>query len=431
MISVMEFGSLVDRKLTAHAADCSPGSGGGPLEELSDDEYREAVAMLFEFRRTRRRFPEHRLDVMCALFEFLGDIGSDPAAERIALQRCGEHWRTSETWRREIAADGSCAAWLALAKQHEAAGRQLEANAALAIACWLDPEAERAAAALVRNRDPVLLPRRMREQPLPGFRDHDPGERHHLMWTMRRGCGMDVPSMIAYACDENFWVRGAAYRSLGLQPYLAVVPVLLDALLDPHPYSRERAAESLGWVSAPQAVRPLHDLAERDESPHVRLAAELAAQRIVGYWTYYGEWTAILRDRRRTYAVARDAASRGLGRAALTHFGFPPDDPALAAEHRALIDDLRRFAVTEPPREPAVRPVTRRHIAKEVEQAIFTADPFRERDDMLALYAVSKQRRNAERAIALVGAPGALGWNARRALRALRLPRAAGGGAAH
>ena len=238
--------------------------------------------------------------------------------------------------------------------------------------------------------------------------------------------------MIAYACDENFWVRGAVYRSLGLQPYLAVVPVLLDALGDPHPYARERAAESLGWTGAPQAVKPLQDLAKHDESPHVRLAAELAVQLIVGYWTYYGEWTTIPRDPRRVYAVARDAASRGLGRAALYLLGgaalyyhcvYYPDDPSLAAEYRALLQELRRFAVTEPPREPATHPVTRSQIAQEVEQAILAADPHRERDDILALYAVSKQRRNAERAITLADAPGALGWSARRALRALRLPR--------
>lgn len=432
MISVTEFGSLVDRKLATHAADHQPWPGGiWPLEDLSDDEYREAVALLFESRRTQRRPPAHRLDLMLALLEYLGEIDASPAAERIALQRCGEHRRTSETWRREIAAGGSSAAWLALAAQHEAAGRQLEASAQLAIACWLDPDAEPAAAELVSRRDPALVPHRMREQPLPGFRNHDPAQRHFLIWNMRRGCRIDVPSMIAYACDENFWVRGTAYRSLGLQPYLAVVPVLLDGLLDPHPHARERAAESLGWTCAPQAVQPLRDLAEYDESPHVRLAAELAAQRIVAYWTYYGEWTAILRDRRRAHAVARDAASRGLGRAALAHVGrpgLPPDDPSVAAEHRALLADLRCFAVTEPPREPATHPVTRGHVARKVEQAILAADPLCELDPMLALYAVSKQRRNPERAIAVVDAPGALGWNARRALRALRLPRTASPG---
>ncbi len=440
MFSVTEFGALVDRKLATHAEDHRPWPDGiWPVEELSDDQYREAVARLFEHKRTgRRELIEHSLDSMLTLFQYLGGIGAaDPrdrgsaeflcelaAAERIALQRCGEHRITSDTWRREMTADGSSAAWLVLGKEHEAAGRQLQASAALAAACWLDPGAERAAAEVVRSRHPARLPRCMREQPLPGFRDHDVDGRHLLVWSMRRHGRADIPSMIAYACDENFWIRGAMYRSLGLQPYLAVVPVLLDALSDPHAYPRERAVESLGWTAAPQAVQPLQDLAARDESPHVRLAAELAVQRIVGYWTYYGEWTAILRDPRRAYAVARDAASRGLGRAALCHFGPSPGDPSLAAEHRALLDDLQRFAVTEPPREPATRPVARSHVAREVEQAILAADPLREPDDMLALYAVSKQRRNAERAIALAGAPGALGWNARRALRALRLPRA-------
>ena len=60
-------------------------------------------------------------------------------------------------------------------------------------------------------------------------------------------------------------------------------------------------------------------------------------------------------------------------------------------------------------------------VAQEFEHALLQIDPEREPDDMLALYAVSKHRRNAERALALAANTGPLGWNARRALRALRL----------
>jgi hypothetical protein len=61
--------------------------------------------------------------------------------------------------------------------------------------------------------------------------------------------------------------------------------------------------------------------------------------------------------------------------------------------------------------------------AKEIEAVVAQTDPDHEPDDVMALYAVSKHHRGIARAADLATAPGAIGWNARRAMRALLLPR--------
>lgn len=415
-----ELEALVEHKLATHGEDRRPWPEEGFEWPISEREFRELVEWTVAWKR--RGGPVLDDDHDDVRFDFLvhmrvswrglrdEDRGTEAHERRlaggahIAMQRYREHVTSSETWRRELAAGERGDRWLALGAAYEAAGRQLQASAALAAARWLDPTTASASAAIERARDPDAFPPALRGQLQPGFRDLPLLHRHWEAWAMKLSGRLDVPSMIAYACDESFWVRGALYRSLGLQPYLAVAPVLRDGLSDPHPFARSRAAEALGWTVSPTALEPLQQLARDDPSSGVRWAAELAVQQIVGYWLYYGEWEAILYDGDRRDHVARELTARGLGRFAIDvrdrprrEAGAPPD----------------------PTDEPSVR---FRGTAPEVaEAAILGADPVTEPDDMLALYAVSKHRRNAERALALASAPGALGWNARRALRALRL----------
>ncbi|HEX4417041.1 MAG TPA: HEAT repeat domain-containing protein [Kofleriaceae bacterium] len=398
----------------------------------------------------RERQGELLLELHCHLGRIWRLVAPDPTDETaldqnfawgmaIAIQRYRDHYVTSETWRRELAAI-DCSdyrpsdhwrsdrwrsdRWLALAAEHEAAGHLFRTNAALAAARWLDPgpRTATAAAEITRGRCAAPVPPRLRDQPKPGFRDAKLHDRHWRAWEMKEVV-LDVPSLIAYACDENFWVRARIYRSLGQQPMIAAVPVLVEGLLDPHPFARAQAARSLGWIGAPVALDSLHQLAGDDPSADVRRAARQAAERIVGYWLFYGEHEAIAaRSPRGRFEWLRQLAAHDLGGLADELLSWDPDAGIPRPDHDALANDLRPFSLAPRPGHPYHEYSSYFCEAEAFEADVARTDPEREPDDMLALYAVSKHGRCAARAADLATAPGAIGWNARRALRALRLP---------
>lgn len=88
----------------------------------------------------------------------------------------------------------------------------------------------------------------------------------------------------------------------------------------------------------------------------------------------------------------------------------------------ALVHDLEPFSYAHGPGLPIHGYSSYFHEAKAFEAAVARCDPAREPDDMMALYAVSKHQQCTARASDLATAPGATGWNARRALRALPDP---------
>jgi hypothetical protein len=457
MMTEADLGVLIEAKLRVHvrgmrpvhAMESSLGLGFGdpmPIESY--------CALLRILRRRINPGPtsdsnRHQLDELTEqqqdlcrqLHVGLGDIWSlaarpppdEETAERnlaygltIAVQRYQDFFVSSEAWRQELAAIDRSERWLALAIAHEAAGRHYQANAALAAAQWLDlpaPAAARTAAAvaeLVRTRDPAL-PDGLRGRPLPGFRGETAHRRHWLASDMKADGMLAVPSLIAYACDENFWVRARIYRSLGQQPMVAAVPVLAEGLLDPHPFARAQAARSLGWIAAPFAVDRLRQLAVDDPSPEVRRSARQAVERIGAYWVLYGEPRPDYPELPRWYfETARRLASAGLLGAAHEHLDFQHEPGVDRVAYDAFIRDLEPFSY-------ACRAYLEYSSyfgeANQFEAAVACCDPARESDEMMALYAVSKHGQRVSRAADLVTAPGAIGWNARRALRALRLPR--------
>ncbi len=211
------------------------------------------------------------------------------------------------------------------------------------------------------------------------------------------------------------------YRSLGQQPMVAAVHALLDGLADPHPFARAQAARSLGWIGAPVGVDQLSQIAgSEDSSFELRRAARQAVERITAYWLLYGEPRPCATDVARwRFETAQQLASRGLPRAACDFLDEDPDPSIDRGAHRALSCDLRAFVL-----EPyGATLVDHEREAQEIEAVVAQTDPDHELDDMMALYAVSKHHRGVGRAADLATAPGAIGWNARRALRALLLPR--------
>lgn len=433
--SPSELWALVDDKLREGAWDLRPRPGGHPFhndgsEHASFDEYREQVIHRLEQQHERRleelRNPPHRHLIRIAARQYgSGDALDGKPVERkladdvfFALQSYRARYITAETWHREIAALDRADAWLALAAQHEAAGRLLQANAALATARWLDPATADSAAEIVRDRRTESLPDRLLEQPQPGFRARRLADRHWRAWAMKPP--VDLPSLVAYACDENFSVRARIYRSLGQQSLVAAVPVLRDALHDPDDFARAQAVRSLGWIGEPTSFERLLRLAGEDPSAEVRRTALLACQRIAGYWRFYGEWRTIVHSRR-LFDVARELASAGLGGFANDLVEWELCGAMSGDDHDAIRSELEPFSLAGDPTELARRYDYHFAAASELEGAIARADPEREPDLMRALYAASKQQVMPSRLADLVTAPEPLAWNARRALRALRL----------
>lgn len=404
----------------------------GPEHE-SFDEYRARVIGWLEQRHERRlaelRDPPHRHLIRIASRQYgFGDALDGKPVERkladdvfLALQGHRARYITAETWRREIAALDRADAWLALAEQHEAAGRLLQSSAALATARWLDPATADPAADIVRGRRAECLPDRLLEQPQPGFRTRRLADRHWRAWDMKNHGAVDLPSLAAYACDESFSVRARIYRSLGQQSLVAAVPVLREALHDPDDFARAQAVRSLGWIGEPTSFDRLLQLAGDDSSAEVRRSALLACQRIAGYWRFYGEWRTIIRRPRRLFEVARELASAGLGGFAndLIEWGMHAD--ISDDERHAIRCELEPFSLAGDHSDLARRYDYHFRAASELEAAIARADPAHEPDVMLALHAASKQHVMSPRIADLVTAPEPIGWNARRALRALHL----------
>jgi HEAT repeat protein len=243
---------------------------------------------------------------------------SPPAAEQAArdavflkIQAWRHDWLDARRWRQCLDAFDSWEGWLTLAEAWERDGRVVAANAAIAAARWLDPEAgEERILRLLGNRA-VDLPARLRAQPDSIFRTREFRDRHWHAWEMKNYAHLDLPSLIAFESDENFSIRTRVYRSLGQRPHPASIQVLQEATFDPHPFARAQAARSLGWCAAPTALDRLDEL-KRDPDAQVRRAAEQAGQRIVGYWLYFGEWASIMADSGRLSEVIDDLLHRNL-----------------------------------------------------------------------------------------------------------------------
>jgi hypothetical protein len=449
MMTEAELGVLIGAKLSAHARGTRPehtieSSLGLSLRDpMPIESYCRLLRILKRnWQHQQDELTEQEYEICLQLHVGLGRIWhlvaappSDGEADErnfasgltIALQRYHDFFVSSEVWRHELEAIDRSDRWLALAIEHEAAGRHYQANAALAAAQWLDlpePAAARTAAAaaeVVRSRDPAL-PERLRGQPIPGFRGETAHARHGFSWDMKTRGMLAVPSLIAYACDENFWVRARIYRSLGQQPMVASVPVLAEGLLDPHPFARAQAARSLGWIATPFAVDRLRQLTADDPSSDVRRSARQAVERIGAYWVLYGEPRPPDPELPRwSFDTARRLASLGLMGAAHEHLCWPPSGGVERIAYDALEHDLKPFSYVARAGVPRHEYSSYFGEAKAFEVEVARCDPARESDEMMALYAVSKHGQCLSRAADLATAPGAIGWNARRALRALRL----------
>ena len=198
---------------------------------------------------------------------------------------------------------------------------------------------------------------------------------------------------------------------------LALAPVFDD----PDDFARAQAVRSLGWIGEPTSFDRLLGMVADDRSAEVRRSALLACQRIAGYWMFYGEWRAIVRQPRRLLEVVRQLAASGLGGFAHDLVQWNRPDSGSRDEYEAFRSELGPLSVAGDPSDPARRYAYHFRAAGELEDAIARADPVREPDDMLALHAASKQAVMSPRVTELAAAPGPIGWNARRALRALRL----------
>jgi hypothetical protein len=424
-ITDAEVEALVHTRLAAYPGDHRLYQNHIPRKPLTFDAYRDAVVAEMERRRERkleelRDPPSPRLlRIVSWQYGFTAALDGKGVERGLAdgifleLQRFDAGYLSSDVWRRQMIHTAD--SWLGLAADHEGRARLIEANAALAAATWLDPDLTHRADEIRAARPHDRLPDRLVEQPRPGFRATGWGHRHWLAWDMKNYGRLDVPSLIAYACDENFSVRARIYRSLGQQPHAAAVPVLREGTLDPHPFARAQACRALGWISDPTVVGRLREVATRDRSPDVRRAAVQAFQRIVGYWTFYGEWPALVKDREGLSDRLAELPAKGLG-----HFAYELQPTAW--QRPELQRALKRYALAPPRDDPARAYHHHFTEAGALEARYLAADPRTEPDEMIALYAISKQRALSDRVVDRLAEPGPVGWNARRAIRALALP---------
>lgn len=405
---------LVAEKLAAHPGESFVFAGRDPLppDAPGFEAYRDAVVAEMTRRLGAKlqslRTPPPPGAITLKSWQYgLTDATDDEAAARsfhdgvfLRLQQFRDGWLSSERWRESLDAFDRPDRWLALARAREAEGWLVEANACFAAARWLDPTVEPAIAELTAARDP-RLPRRFLDQPLADYPARPFADRHWRAWDMKNYGRLDLPTLLRWECDPNFSIRARIYRSLGQQPHPAAIQALREGTSDPHPFARAQAVRSLGWCADPSSVDHLRRLASDDPHPEVRRTAAKSAERITAFWLYYGEWTAIARDRRRCLAAAQALADRGLPIAAFevtVRFGNAGtgDDPAIDA----LSDALEAHV---PARGFAEREQSYGHWFAEAREIERAGAP-----DM-----------SFEAAVAEADAPGAAGFAARRTLRRL------------
>jgi HEAT repeat protein len=273
------------------------------------------------------------------------DAASSPEADRalcdalfLALQAYPPDYRSSADWRAGLEALDQPARWLAHAGRAEAAGRLVEANAAIAAARWLDPAAD--AAEILAAREVDGLPARFAAQPDASYAALPLGKRHWRAWDMKNYGLLDLPTLIAHACDASFSIRTRIYRSLGQQPHPAAIQVLQEGTLDPHWFARAQAVRSLGWIRDPSFIDRLRTIALRDGNAEVRRTARLALERIVGYWRCHGEWNEIAGAPARALDVIRALVADGMA-------GFAGDLASILDVHLSEADERAIFGPDE------------------------------------------------------------------------------------
>ncbi|WP_434421614.1 HEAT repeat domain-containing protein [Nannocystis pusilla] len=343
----MDLRALVEDRLAAHPGDALWFTQGYPLRDpfLSYETYRARVAGETA-RKLAKDWPDvprpERATIESWDRPYDGDerLRGMAGAVYLRLQMYGGDggpWLSSARWREYLAALESPERWLAAGRAREAEGWTIEANACFAAARWLAPGCASEIAASVAAR-PAGLPQLVLNQPLADFPQMKFRARHSQAWSMKTAGRLYIPSLLRWECDPNFSVRARIYRSLGQRPHPAAIAALREGTDDPHPFARAQAVRSLGWCADPTFVHRLRELAVADPHADVRRTAAKAVQRIVGYWTWYGEWSTIAASKARTVAVVHAAAAAGLPAFAyeLAFRSGWVDDDALAGFTEAL-----------------------------------------------------------------------------------------------
>jgi hypothetical protein len=195
---------------------------------------------------------------------------------------------------------------------------------------------------------------------------------------------------------------------------------------DPHFFARAQAIRSLGWVTDPTFIDELHRIRAHDASREVKRTAAKALQRIIGYWMYFGEWEALALFSARALETAHDLAARGLPSFAfevlLRFEGESPASEKLAEELEPLAlaselgDESRYYFHFKEAAELDQRLAER----SDVDLRRLLGSPT-EDDRMEGLYLAT--RRGDHDLVPLIrpltSESGAIGWNARRAMRRL------------
>jgi hypothetical protein len=294
-----------------------------PQPELAFEAHRDAVvaAMTRQLGRTQQslRTPPDPALLRIQSWQYgFTDAPDDDGATRsfrdgvfLGLQGYRGDHLSSQRWRDYLAAFDRPELWLLRGREREEEGWLIEANACFAAARWLDPAVEPEIAELLGARDP-RLPRRLLAQPDTAFPTRPFHKRHWCAWDMKNYGRLDLPTLLRWACDRNFSVRTRIYRSLGQRPHPAAIQALHEGTHDPHPFARAQAVRSLGWCADPTHLAGLRHLAADDPHPDVRRSAAKAVERILGFWTFYGEWNAIAASSQRLLAAARELADLGL-----------------------------------------------------------------------------------------------------------------------
>ncbi len=412
----MRLRELVLEKLAAHEGESFLFSGYTrfPRTDLSFEAHRDAVVAdmarrLGAKQQSLRAPPDPRLiSIKSWQFGFSAADDDDGAARSfrdgvfLGLQNYRGGYLSSQRWQSYLAAFDRPGRWVELGQALEHEGWLIEANACFAAARWLDPTREPAIAAITGARDPGL-PRRLRDQPATDYPALPFHERHWRAWDMKNYGHLDLPTLLRWECDHNFSIRTRIYRSLGQRPHPAAIQALQEAMHDPHPFARAQAVRSLGWCADPTGVGSLRSLATEDPHPEVRRTAAKAIERIVGFWTFFGEWNAIATSPERTLAAARQLAELGLGIFAwevTVHFGGAGSGKHPAID--ALSDDLERYISSTDNRDGGSD----------------YSDWFAE---ARAIESAADSPLTVEAATSAAGEPAALGFEARRTLRRLGL----------
>jgi len=212
------------------------------------------------------------------------------------LTQKDKYYYDSTNWKKYLESHDRPLKWFSFAKEQDNKNEYLESTISITAAKWLIGEDEKIKKYQNSRKKLHFYPSEIFEFDST-FAKLPFHKKHWTAWSFKESAiNANLPTLMVNESDENFSIRARIYRSIGQNFHPASIQLLQEGTLDPSPFARSQAIRSLGWIKDPSFIDELIKIIRTDPVKEVRRVANKAVQRIIGFWTFYGEWSSIAQN---------------------------------------------------------------------------------------------------------------------------------------